>query len=72
MGKNSQKEQGFVTPLLGSSENSKWLNHTYWLFKYLEENADKVLLNETANQLNGRNSTGTNCTGKSLSEALIF
>jgi len=27
-----------------------------------QENADKVLLNETTNRLNGRNSTGTNCT----------
>ena len=32
------------------------------IIKYLEENADKVLLNETTNRLNGRNSTGTNCT----------
>ena len=30
--------------------------------KHLEGNADKVLLNETTNRLNGRNSTGTNCT----------
>ena len=42
------------------------------IIKYLVENTDKVLLNETTNRLNGRNSTGTNCTGKSLSEALIF
>ena len=32
------------------------------IFKYLEEHAGKVLLNETTNPLNGRNSIGTNCT----------
>ncbi len=28
------------------------------VIKYIEENADKVLLNETTNRLNGRNYTG--------------
>ena len=56
-----------------SLKKNKVLLHAYWraqktyklhllIIKYLEENAGKVLLNETTNRLNGRNSTGTNCT----------
>ena len=63
MGKNSQKEQGFVARLLiGELRKLKLYKSHLLITKYLEENAGKVLLNETTNRLNGRNSTGTNCT----------
>ena len=48
--------------LIGELRKLKIIKSHLLINKYLKENADKVLLNETTNRLNGRNSTGTNCT----------
>ena len=48
--------------VIGELRKLKIIKSHLLINKYLKENADKVLLNETTNRLNGRNSTGTNCT----------